>query len=53
MRKLVVNYFLIMFVKFVLIFLVEDIFSEKVIKIVVNFVGSFINENFVVDVNRD
>lgn len=34
-------------------FLVEDILSEKVIKIAVNFVGSPINENFAADVNRD
>ena len=48
-----VNYSLIMSVKFALIFLAEDILSEKVIKIAVNFVGSPINENFSADVNRD
>lgn len=53
MRKSVVNYSLIMSVKFALIFLAEDILSEKVIKIAVNFVGSPLNENFAADVNRD
>lgn len=48
-----VNDSLIMSVKFALIFLAEDILSEKVIKIAVNFVGSPINENFAADVNRD
>ena len=42
-----------MSVKFALIFLAEEILSEKVIKIAVNFVGSPINENFAADVNRD
>ena len=42
-----------MSVKFALIFLAEDILSEKVIRIAVNFVDSPINENFAADVNRD